>query len=93
MPTNPHQQAKEAALSALHTLSSASPLSFQALRSLPGAADTLSGVASAYGNGWYSSKAALSGLNARLAAAEAAEVAAAAAAPIAGELEELVEVP
>jgi hypothetical protein len=49
-------------------------------------------VAAAYGGSWYSSKAALSGLNARLAAAAAAD-AAAAAAPIAGELEELVEVP
>jgi hypothetical protein len=48
-------------------------------------------VGAAYGGAWYSSKAALAGLNARLAAAEAAD--AAAAAPIAGDVEELVEVP
>lgn len=81
-------------MSALHTLVASSPSAFQALRSLPGSSDALAAVAAAYGGSWYSSKAALAGLNARLAAAEAAEAAAvAAAAPIAGEVEELVEAP
>jgi hypothetical protein len=87
----PQTQVKEACLATLHILTTASPASFQALRSLPGASDALSAVAAAYGGTWHSSKAALAGLNARLAVAEAAD--AAAAAPIAGELEELVEVP
>lgn len=78
-------------MSALHALTTASPTAFQALRSLPGSRDALAAVGAAYGGSWYSSKAALAGLNARLAAAEAAD--AAAAAPIAGDVEELVEVP
>lgn len=84
-------QVKEACLAALHTLTTASPTAFQSLRSLPGSSDALAAVSAAYGNSWYSSKAALAGLNARLAAADAAD--AAAAAPIAGDVEELVEVP
>jgi hypothetical protein len=88
-------QVKEAALSALHVTTTTSAAHFAALRALPSAQDALAGVAAAYGGAWYSSKPALSGLNARLAAAAAADAAAAAAAaaPIAGELEELVEAP
>lgn len=88
-------QLKEASVCTLHSLVTAHPSHFQALRALPGSQEALAGVAAAYGPAWYSSKAALAGLNARLAAAAAADAAAAsaAAAPIAGEVEELVEVP
>jgi hypothetical protein len=91
----PRTQVKEAALNSLHAISSASPSHFQALRALPGSQDALATVAAAYGGAWHGSKAALAGLNARLAAAAAADAAAAAAAaaPIAGEMEELVEAP
>ncbi|KAF6253942.1 armadillo-type protein [Scenedesmus sp. NREL 46B-D3] len=87
----PRTQVKEAAISMLHGLCSSSPAHFAALRALPNAAEQLSNVASSYGGSWFTSKAALSALNAQLAAAaEADEAAAAAAAPIAGEVPELV---
>ncbi|WIA14409.1 hypothetical protein OEZ85_002935 [Tetradesmus obliquus] len=85
----PRTQVKEAAISTLHSLCSSSPSHFAALRALPGAAEQLSGVSRAYGRGWFASKAALSALNAQLAAAAEADEEAAAA-PIAGEVPELI---
>jgi hypothetical protein len=82
-------QVKEAAISTLHSLCSSSPAHFAALRALPNAAEQLSVVASTYGGSWFASKAALSALNAQLAAAAEADEAAAAA-PIAGEVPELI---
>jgi hypothetical protein len=82
-------QVKEAAISTLHGLCSSSPSHFAALRTITNAAEQLSSVASTYGCSWFASKAALSALNAQLAAAAEADEAAAAA-PIAGEVPELI---
>lgn len=82
---------KDAAISTLHGLCSASPSQFAALRAVPGATEQLEAVAAAYGGSWFSSKAALSALNAQLAAADEADTKA--AAPIAGDEAEMVELP
>jgi hypothetical protein len=86
---------KEAAISTLHSLVSADPDHFAALRASPQAREQLEEVAAAYGSTWFSSKPALKGLLTQLAAADEEEEAATAAAavPIAGEAPEMVEIP
>ncbi|KAF8063742.1 CPK2 [Scenedesmus sp. PABB004] len=88
----PRTPAKEAAITALHSLANAGAAHFAALRALPGGADALRGASASYGRGWYASRAALHGLLGQLAAADAADEAAAAA-PIAGEAPEMVDRP
>lgn len=90
----PRTQVKEAAISTLHTLTSSSPAHFKALRATPNARDQLESVAAAYGNSWFSSRAALNGLLGQLKAADQEDDAAAAAAvPIAGDAPEMVDLP